>query len=46
MARYLAGVDVGTTGARCVLFDLAGKAYEGLTDSGAFDALAWIQSDC
>jgi xylulokinase len=25
MSKYLAGVDVGTTGARCCLFDLTGK---------------------
>jgi sugar (pentulose or hexulose) kinase len=25
MADYLAGVDVGTTGARCMIFDLHGN---------------------
>ena len=29
MADYLAGVDVGTTGARCMIFDLRGNPVAG-----------------
>jgi len=29
MGKYLAGVDVGTTGARCVIFDLKGNLIDG-----------------
>ena len=29
MARYLAGVDVGTTGARCMVFDTSGTSVAG-----------------
>ncbi|MBM4430990.1 MAG: xylulose kinase [Chloroflexi bacterium] len=29
MGKYLAGVDVGTTGARCVIFDLKGNIIDG-----------------
>lgn len=48
MERYLAGVDVGTTGAKVILFDLEGhpvsQAYQeyGCT----YPAPGWVEQDC
>ena len=47
MARYLAGVDVGTTGARCLLFDLAGNPLGGhYREYGAvYPRPGWVEQD-
>jgi xylulokinase len=47
MPHYLAGVDVGTTGARCVLFDLAGQPVGGhYCDYGAaYPQPGWVEQD-
>lgn len=47
MAEYLAGVDVGTSGARCVLFDLAGKPVAGAyREYGAsYPKPGWVEQD-
>ena len=29
MNKFLAGIDVGTTGTRCIIFDLEGKVVAG-----------------
>ena len=47
MAQYLAGVDVGTTGARCMIFDLAGCPVAGhYCDYGAdYPCPGWVEQD-
>jgi xylulokinase len=47
MGKYLAGVDVGTTGARCTIFDLAGTALGGhYRDYGAeYPRAGWVEQD-
>lgn len=47
MAEYLAGVDVGTTGARCMIFDLYGNPVAGhYCDYGAaYPRPGWVEQD-
>ncbi|MBM4094603.1 MAG: xylulose kinase [Planctomycetes bacterium] len=47
MTQYLAGVDVGTTGARCMIFDLAGNPAGGhYCDYGAtYPRPGWVEQD-
>ncbi len=47
MTHYLAGVDVGTTGARCMIFDLDGTAVAGhYCDYGAtYPRPGWVEQD-
>ncbi len=47
MAKYLAGVDVGTTGARCAIFDLEGKVIGGdYKEYGAtYPKPGWVEQD-
>jgi len=47
MVQYLAGVDVGTTGARCMLFDLDGNPVAGhYCDYGAaYPRPGWVEQD-
>lgn len=47
MADYLAGVDVGTTGARCMIFDLQGNPVAGhYQDYGAdYPRPGWVEQD-
>ncbi|MHB8955571.1 MAG: FGGY-family carbohydrate kinase [Pirellulaceae bacterium] len=47
MADYLAGVDVGTTGARCMIFDLQGSPLAGhYCDYGAsYPRPGWVEQD-
>ncbi len=47
MARYLAGIDVGTTGARCLIFDLTGRCVAGhYCDYGAeYPRPGWVEQD-
>ena len=47
MTQYLAGVDVGTTGARCMLFDLNGNPVGGhYCDYGAtYPRPGWVEQD-
>ncbi len=47
MTQYLAGVDVGTTGARCMLFDLDGNPVGGhYCDYGAtYPRPGWVEQD-
>ena len=47
MARYLAGVDVGTTGARCMLFELDGSVVGGTyREYGAeYPKPGWVEQD-
>jgi len=47
MACYLAGVDVGTTGARCMIFDLTGTPVAGhYCDYGAeYPKPGWVEQD-
>ena len=47
MGKYLAGVDVGTTGARCAIFDLAGKPLAGhYCDYEAnYPQPGWVEQD-
>ncbi len=47
MADYLAGVDVGTTGARCMIFDLHGSPVAGhYCDYGAtYPRPGWVEQD-
>lgn len=46
--RYLAGIDVGTTGVKAVLFDLAGRpvssGYEEYACS--YPQAGWVEQDC
>lgn len=47
MAKYLAGIDVGTTGARCVIFDMKGNTvgsdyYE---YSSTYPKPGWVEQD-
>ena len=47
MARYLAGVDVGTTGARCLIFDVDGSLVGGHYSSYGADYIrpGWVEQD-
>ncbi|MFO7905622.1 MAG: FGGY-family carbohydrate kinase [Planctomycetota bacterium] len=47
MAEYLAGVDVGTTGARCMIFDPCGNPLGGhYCDYGAsYPRPGWVEQD-
>jgi xylulokinase len=47
MAKYLAGIDVGTTGARCALFDLKGEmiASEYREYASAYPKPGWVEQD-
>ncbi len=47
MGRYLAGVDVGTSGARCSVFDLAGTriASEGREYGARYPQPGWVEQD-
>lgn len=47
MASFLAGVDVGTTGARCLIFDTAGRPLGGhYCDYGAtYPQPGWVEQD-
>jgi xylulokinase len=47
MEEYLAGVDVGTTGARCALFDLKGnrKASEYRDYGASYPKPGWVEQD-
>lgn len=47
MAGYLAGVDVGTTGARCMIFDTSGRPVGGhYCDYGAtYPQPSWVEQD-
>ncbi len=47
MSQYLAGVDVGTNGARCLIFDLAGRPVAGhYCEYGAsYPQPGWVEQD-
>ena len=47
MAKYLAGVDVGTTGARCAIFDLEGNAVGGAYRGygATYPKPGWVEQD-
>ncbi len=47
MARYLAGIDIGTTGARCTLFDLDGGiiANEYREYGAIYPKPSWVEQD-
>ena len=47
MGRYLAGVDIGTSGARCSLFDLAGTriASAGCEYGAHYPQPGWVEQD-
>ncbi len=47
MGRYLAGVDVGTSGARCSLFDVAGNlvATAGREYGACYPRPGWVEQD-
>jgi xylulokinase len=47
MAKYLAGVDVGTTGARCALFDLKGNLLvsEYREYASTYPKPGWVEQD-
>jgi xylulokinase len=47
MTKYLAGVDVGTTGARCIIFDLKGNAVgDDYREYGAtYPHPGWVEQD-
>ena len=47
MAKYLAGIDVGTTGARCALFDLKGNLlFSEYREYGAtYPKPGWVEQD-
>jgi xylulokinase len=47
MAKYLAGVDVGTTGARCVIFDMQGNIVgNDYREYGAtYPKPGWVEQD-
>ena len=47
MPRYLAGVDVGTTGARCVIFDLDGNlvASQYRSYGASYPKPGWVEQD-
>ena len=47
MSKYLAGIDLGTTGARCVLFDLKGKIFSNdYHEYGAtYPKPGWVEQD-
>jgi xylulokinase len=47
MAKYLAGIDVGTTGARCAIFDLKGNiiASKYREYSATYPKPGWVEQD-
>lgn len=47
MAKYLAGIDVGTTGARCAIFDLSGSivASKYREYSATYPKPGWVEQD-
>ncbi len=47
MAKYLAGIDIGTTGARCTLFDLDGAilANEYSEYGATYPKPGWVEQD-
>ena len=47
MAKYLAGIDVGTTGARCAIFDVCGRVIGGAyREYGAdYPKPGWVDQD-
>ena len=47
MSRYLAGVDVGTTGARCAIFDLGGSliASDYREYGATYPKPGWVEQD-
>jgi xylulokinase len=47
MAKYLAGVDVGTTGVRCMLFDLQGTmvASDYREYGATYPKPGWVEQD-
>lgn len=47
MARYLAGVDVGTSGARCSLFEVSGRlvATAGCEYGASYPRPGWVEQD-
>ena len=47
MATYLAGIDVGTTGVRCMIFDTQGHAIAGeYCEYGAsYPQPGWVEQD-
>jgi xylulokinase len=47
MKKYLAGIDVGTTGARCIIFDLKGDAVgDDYREYGAtYPKPGWVEQD-
>jgi xylulokinase len=47
MSKYLAGIDVGTTGARCVIFDTQGNVIDGeYREYGAtYPKPGWVEQD-
>lgn len=47
MARYLAGVDVGTSGARCSLFDVSGRLVSsaGCEYGASYPRPGWVEQD-
>ena len=47
MAKYLAGIDVGTTGARCALFDMQGEmvASDYREYSSTYPKPGWVEQD-
>jgi xylulokinase len=47
MGRYLAGVDIGTSGARCSLFDLSGTrvASAGCEYGARYPQPGWVEQD-
>ena len=47
MAKYLAGIDVGTTGARCVIFDMQGNMVgtDYLEYGASYPKPGWVDQD-
>jgi len=47
MARYLAGIDVGTTGARCALFDFQGNMVDSeyCEYASTYPKPGWVEQD-
>jgi xylulokinase len=47
MAKYLTGIDVGTTGARCALFDMAGNIVDSeyCEYASTYPKPGWVEQD-